>query len=457
MFCTRCGNQLPDGARFCTRCGAQIAAIAPTVQQPEPTPVVPEPVVPEIPAVEEPVFEAPKPEEPVFEAPKFEEPVIEAPKFEEPAFEAPEVPQEEAPAFEAPVFETPEEEVPVFNDQIPEDISAGDIFEEVKEPTIEFPPVEEPEEAPAEAPAEEPSFFEAEPAVPEVTEPEPAPVEEPAYQAPQQPVYQQPVQPQYQQPQYGQYQAPQQPQYGQYQAPQQPQYGQYQAPQYQQPQYQAPQQPQYGQYQAPQYQQPKQPQYQAPQYQQPQYQAPQPAYPQQPKQPKQPKQTREEPQGGTAKSTMQILYGIALILAAIMLGLWFINSFPVGESSKISYYGVYQEIGLSVKAFKYMGYAAVAVMGLAVLCTLLPTLGLGTRSTGMSVIVLLCTLAAFAAGGYVIFLWIAELYNNGSGEAIKVILKDMPKKIPLALAFFPAVILELIFDFIILAKSGDVR
>ena len=29
MFCTNCGQQLPDGSRFCTSCGAQLGSAAP--------------------------------------------------------------------------------------------------------------------------------------------------------------------------------------------------------------------------------------------------------------------------------------------------------------------------------------------------------------------------------------------------------------------------------------------
>ncbi len=42
MFCTTCGKQLPDGARFCTECGAQLAAPAPAptpAPAPAPAPV----------------------------------------------------------------------------------------------------------------------------------------------------------------------------------------------------------------------------------------------------------------------------------------------------------------------------------------------------------------------------------------------------------------------------------
>ena len=75
MFCTKCGNQVPDGAKFCGVCGNALASAQ-------------EPVI--TPPVEEPVFEAPV-QEPVYEAP-VQEPVYEAPvqayepPAEEPAF-----------------------------------------------------------------------------------------------------------------------------------------------------------------------------------------------------------------------------------------------------------------------------------------------------------------------------------------------------------------------------------
>ena len=31
MFCTNCGNQMPDGSKFCTKCGAPMGALAPEV------------------------------------------------------------------------------------------------------------------------------------------------------------------------------------------------------------------------------------------------------------------------------------------------------------------------------------------------------------------------------------------------------------------------------------------
>ncbi len=32
MFCTKCGNQMPDGSKFCTKCGAPMGAAAPEIQ-----------------------------------------------------------------------------------------------------------------------------------------------------------------------------------------------------------------------------------------------------------------------------------------------------------------------------------------------------------------------------------------------------------------------------------------
>ncbi len=88
MFCTQCGAQLREGARFCTNCGAAVAA----------------PVV-ETPIVETPVYEAPIVEEPVYEAPVVETPIVETPIYEAPIVEEP--------VYEAPVAETPVEPAPV--------------------------------------------------------------------------------------------------------------------------------------------------------------------------------------------------------------------------------------------------------------------------------------------------------------------------------------------------------
>ncbi len=46
MFCPKCGNALPEGARFCTQCGAAIAAPAPAPTEPAPQPVPAPPAQP---------------------------------------------------------------------------------------------------------------------------------------------------------------------------------------------------------------------------------------------------------------------------------------------------------------------------------------------------------------------------------------------------------------------------
>ena len=126
-----------------------------------------------------------------------------------------------------------------------------------------------------------------------------------------------------------------------------------------------------------------------------------------------------------------------------MLGLWFIKSFP-SYMGKISYNDVYRAAGAFDDIYTYLNYGAMGVMGLAILFTLLPTLGAGTKARALAIIPLLCTLAAIAAGGYIIYQWL------DAGNS----LQDVPI---LALAFFCAALLEIIFDFIILAKGGDVR
>lgn len=67
MFCTKCGNSMPDGAKFCTSCGAPMPVIPASEIVP---PAAPEsaPVTPEAPAPEAAVYEpAPAPEAPVYE------------------------------------------------------------------------------------------------------------------------------------------------------------------------------------------------------------------------------------------------------------------------------------------------------------------------------------------------------------------------------------------------------
>ncbi len=190
-FCTHCGAQLPDGARFCTSCGTPVAA-APTVNP------------------------APQPQAPVQQAPQ-----PQAPQYNQPVQPRP-TPQ---PAAEPPrgiVIDAPADATVTISDGVP------------------------PTEASTSAPAEKGEFVVASWSAPKKQTPQPQ-----APAAPQQPSYQQPAHqqpPQYQQP-YQQPQYPQQPQYQQpYQQPQYPQYPQQpyqQAPQYprQQPYQQAPQQP----------------------------------------------------------------------------------------------------------------------------------------------------------------------------------------------------------------------
>lgn len=200
-FCTHCGAQLPDGARFCTSCGTPVAA-APTVN-PAPQPQAP-------------VQQAPQPQAPVQQAPQ-----PQAPQYNQPVQPRP-TPQ---PAAEPPrgiVIDAPADATVTISDGVP------------------------PTEASTSAPAEKGEFVVASWSAPKKQTPQPQ-----APAAPQQPSYQQPAHqqpPQYQQP-YQQPQYPQQPQYQQpYQQPQYPQYPQQpyqQAPKYprQQPYQQAPQQP----------------------------------------------------------------------------------------------------------------------------------------------------------------------------------------------------------------------
>lgn len=83
MFCTNCGNQLPDGTKFCIHCGAPQNAEAPAAEQ---SAYISEP---EIPASQQPLAENPIPAEPVAEEPVYEPPVYEAPVYAEPVVEVP--------------------------------------------------------------------------------------------------------------------------------------------------------------------------------------------------------------------------------------------------------------------------------------------------------------------------------------------------------------------------------
>ena len=167
-FCTHCGAQLPDGARFCTSCGTPTAAPnAPQASGPAPArPVQPQPVQPQ------PV--QPRPTQPV-------QPV-----------RAASTPQGGI------VIDAPEGATVTISDG--------------------------PQETSVQAPTEKGEFVVASWTAPKPAQPQPQPQPQP-----QQPAYRQPVQPQFQQPTYPQQPQYQQPQ-PQYQQPQ-PQYQQPQ-PQY---------------------------------------------------------------------------------------------------------------------------------------------------------------------------------------------------------------------------------
>ncbi len=117
MFCSNCGKELPEGARFCNRCGAQVRRK--TVSEPEP--------------VAEPVFvpvSAPAPE-PVFVSVPEPEPAA------EPVF----APQERFERPEEPLRFTPDPEpVPVFAER--EDgaqTRPQPLFEQPEEPETSRP------------------------------------------------------------------------------------------------------------------------------------------------------------------------------------------------------------------------------------------------------------------------------------------------------------------------------
>ncbi len=100
MFCSKCGNNLPDGTKFCSKCGnpvgGDVSNPAPA-QPPIYTPPVTEPIAP---VVEAPVVEAPVVEAPVVEAPVVEQPAYAAPVVETPVYAAPVAPQ---PTYTQPV------------------------------------------------------------------------------------------------------------------------------------------------------------------------------------------------------------------------------------------------------------------------------------------------------------------------------------------------------------------
>ncbi len=129
MFCSQCGNKLPDGAKFCGRCGQKVVNRTPEPAREAPVPeripfAVPSDVSPRLIRSDGIQAEAPA-EEPVFEKPAYEEPTVGEPLFEAPAEEpAVETPAEEPavePPVSQPVFAPHAFERPMFRDPIPEE------------------------------------------------------------------------------------------------------------------------------------------------------------------------------------------------------------------------------------------------------------------------------------------------------------------------------------------------
>ncbi len=198
MFCTRCGNQLPEGSRFCTRCGTPVQPF-PSIQ-PKPQPQAPQyqqpqyqaPVPPQLAQYQQPQYQAPVPPQPAqYQQPQYQAPVQPQPaQYQQPQYQAPVQPQpvyqpvEPAPVPE-PVVEIPEPPVP----EIPKDAEpqGASFFDEPEVPEVPTQPevtLPEPQE-----PDYSSSIFD-EPQEPQYEEPT-VPLYKPA--APQVPKYEQPA------------------------------------------------------------------------------------------------------------------------------------------------------------------------------------------------------------------------------------------------------------------------
>ena len=72
MYCSKCGNQVPDGASFCPKCGAAIAkgSVPGTTEVPAPQNVAPAIDNPLPPAEPAPVAPVPQQEGPMAVAPQ---------------------------------------------------------------------------------------------------------------------------------------------------------------------------------------------------------------------------------------------------------------------------------------------------------------------------------------------------------------------------------------------------
>lgn len=73
MFCTNCGNQIPDNSAFCPNCGTTPSAPAqqpqqPVYQQPQ-QPVYQQPAYPQQPAYQQPVYQ--QPQQPAYQQPAY--------------------------------------------------------------------------------------------------------------------------------------------------------------------------------------------------------------------------------------------------------------------------------------------------------------------------------------------------------------------------------------------------
>lgn len=74
MFCTKCGNQNPDGTKFCIKCGNPMEAQA----QPQAEAPVQQPVQPVQQPVQQPVYQQPV-QQPVYQQPMYQQPMYQKP------------------------------------------------------------------------------------------------------------------------------------------------------------------------------------------------------------------------------------------------------------------------------------------------------------------------------------------------------------------------------------------
>ena len=75
MICTKCGAEIPEGAKFCISCGTPAAAPAPQVEQPVyEAPQAPAYEAPQQPAYEQPpVYAAAAPQQPQYQQPQYQQ------------------------------------------------------------------------------------------------------------------------------------------------------------------------------------------------------------------------------------------------------------------------------------------------------------------------------------------------------------------------------------------------